>query len=64
MLMILLVAGFIVLIFDSLSILPHRRKAQGCGGMEGLQGLIDEFNTLCCSSGVGVRKPTISKEIS
>lgn len=32
MLMILLVADFIILIFDSLSILPHRRKAQGCAG--------------------------------
>ena len=38
MLMILLVAGFIVLIFDSLSILPHRRKAQGCGGEDSGDG--------------------------
>jgi hypothetical protein len=36
--MIRLVAGFIVLIFDSLSILPHRRKAQGCAGKDFVDG--------------------------
>lgn len=34
MLMILLVAGFIVLIFDSLSTQPQRLKAHGCGGKD------------------------------